>query len=244
MTDLPNLEDDKWELYNTKNDFSLTKNLAKKYPEKLEMMKELFIAEAQKYHVLPIDDRVIVRTNAELAGRPDLMGDRKSLTLYEGMEGMLENTFINIKNKSFIITAEVDVKDEVANGVLITQGGRFGGWCLYVKEGKPSFVYNYLGLESYTISSTTSLKPGKNKVVFTFNYDGDGLGKGGDGILEVLGGSKVNGRIEKTQPNIFSADETADVGLDNQTPVASGIGYGPYETKFTGKIDKVVVIIK
>lgn len=237
------LEDDKWDLYYVKEDFSLTNNLAEKHPEKLKDLQDLFMAEAEKYNVLPIDDRVVERTNAAIAGRPDLMGDRKELKLYEGMEGMMENTFINIKNRSFSIEAKIDVPKGGANGVILSQGGRFGGWSLYMKDGIPMFTYNFLGLERYVIAGKKPLKEGEATIHFKFDYDGGGNGKGGDATLEVSDGSKTKGRIERTQPNIFSADETADVGLDNQTPVAKGIGYGPYETKFTGKIDQVVIAI-
>ncbi|MCD6597993.1 MAG: arylsulfatase [Bacteroidales bacterium] len=243
-TNLPALETDVWDLYHVAEDFSLTKNLASEYPEKLEEMKSLFMWQAEKYHVLPIDDRTIERTNAAIAGRPDLLGDRKSLTLYEGMEGMMENTFMNIKNKSFSITAELNIPKGGANGVILAQGGRFGGWSVYMKKGKPEFTYNFLGLERYVISSPKKLDEGPVTLKFDFVYDGDGLGKGGTTTIYVDGKSVANGRVEKTQPFIFSADETADVGLDNQTPVALGIGYGPTETNFTGKIDKVIVEVK
>ncbi len=243
MNGFPPLEDDKWDLYYVKDDFSLTNNLAKKHPEKLKELQDLFMAEAEKYNVLPIDDRVVERTNAAIAGRPDLMGDRTELKLYEGMEGMMENTFINIKNRSFSIEAKIDVPKDGANGVILSQGGRFGGWSLYMKDGVPMFTYNFLGLEKYVIKGKKPLKEGEATINFQFDYDGGGNGKGGDATLSVSDGTKSKGRIDRTQPNMFSADETADVGLDNQTPVAEGIGYGPYETKFTGKIDQVVVKI-
>jgi len=241
VSGLPPLEDDVWDLYNTREDFSLVNNLADKYPEKLEEMKSLFMWQAEKHHVLPIDDRVIVRMNAEVAGRPDIMAGRTSLTLYEGMEGMMENTFINIKNKSFTITADVNITKDKTQGVLLTQGGRFGGWSLYIKEGKPEFTYNFLGLDRYVVSSSEKLAMGESSVKFVFDYDGGGPGKGGNGTLYINDKKVGTDRIEKTQPNIFSADETADVGLDNQTPVALGIGYGPAETMFNGKIKKIVV---
>ena len=241
---LPPLETDVWELYHVDEDFSLFNNLAEKYPEKLEKMKSLFMWQAQKYHVLPIDDRTIERTNAALAGRPDLLGDRTSLTLYEGMEGMMENTFMNIKNRSFSITADLNIPKGGANGVILTQGGRFGGWSLYMKEGKPEFTYNWLGLDRYTVSSKKKLPEGPVTVKLDFVYDGEGFGKGGTATIYIDNKAVADGRVEKTQPNIFSADETADVGLDNQTPVALGIGYGPEETNFTGKINKVIVAVK
>ena len=238
------LDADVWDLYNVTEDFSLSNNLASKNPKKLEEMKSLFMAEAEKYHVLPIDDRTIMRTNAELAGRPDLLGSRKSLTLYEGMEGMMENTFMNIKNKSFSISSDIEVPKGGAKGVILSQGGRFGGWSLYLKDGKPEFTYNYLGLERYVVSAKEPLTEGKKTVKLDFAYDGNGFGKGGKAVIYVDGKVVGEGRIEKTQPNVFSADETADVGLDNQTPVAEGIGYGPVETKFTGKINKVLVEVE
>jgi arylsulfatase len=241
---LPPLDTDVWDLYNTKEDFSLTNNLAAEYPEKLEEMKNLFMWQAQKHHVLPIDDRTIDRMNAAMAGRPDIMGDRKTLVLYEGMEGMMENTFINIKNKSFSITAEIEVPNNGAHGVILTQGGRFGGWSLYLNQNKPEFTYNFLGLERYVVSSNKALAEGPVTVKLDFVYDGDGFGKGGNATILVDNQTVANARVEKTQPNVFSADETADVGLDNQTPVAEGIGYGPEETRFTGKINKVVVSVQ
>jgi arylsulfatase A-like enzyme len=244
LKNLPPLDKDVWDLYNINEDFSLTNNLAAKYPEKLKEMESLFMWQAQKYHVLPLDDRTIERTNAALAGRPDLLGDRTSLTLYEGMEGMMENTFINIKNRSFSITAELNIPKDGANGVILSQGGRFGGWSLYMKNGKPEFTYNFLGLNRYVVSSSEKLSKGPATVKLDFVYDGEGLGKGGKATIYVNGKAVADARVEKTQPNIFSADETADVGLDNQTPVAEGIGYGPAETRFTGKINKVIVTVK
>ena len=134
------LESDVWDLYNVREDFSLSKNLASERPDKLKEMQQLFMEEAEKYHALPIDDRVIERVNPALAGRPDLMGDRKSLTLYEGMNGMLENVFINVKNQSKKITAELEIPEGGASGVILTQGGRFGGMvALY--EGQQAGLY-------------------------------------------------------------------------------------------------------
>jgi arylsulfatase A-like enzyme len=235
------LSSDIWDLYNVRDDFSLVNNLATQYPEKLEDLKALFMKEAEQYHVLPIDDRVIERVNPALAGRPDLMDGRTSLTLYDGMNGMLENTFINVKNQSKTITAELEIPDGGANGVILAQGGRFGGWSLYMKDGKPAYTYNFLGLSQDTIAAKESIPTGPAKVVFDFKYDGGGGGKGGAATISVNGKVVAKGRIEKTQPLIFSADETADVGLDNQTPVVEGIGIGRDETRFTGTIKKVTV---
>jgi arylsulfatase len=238
--DLPPLTSDVWDLYNARNDFSLSKNLAAEQPAKLKEMQALFMEEAEKHHVLPIDDRVLERMNAATAGRPDLMGSRTSLTLYEGMQGMMENTFMNVKNRSSKIIAELDVPDGGANGAILSQGGRFGGWSLFMQGGKPTYTYNFLGLSRYTVSAPEALPAGPATVVLDFAYDGGGVGKGGKATLYVNGKPVAEGRVEKTQPNIFSADETADVGIDNQTPVALGIGIGP-ETRFTGKINEVVL---
>jgi arylsulfatase A-like enzyme len=242
--DLPPLASDTWELYNTREDFSLANNVADEYPDKLKELQALFDRDAERYNVYPLDDRVIERTNANIAGRPDVMKGRTSLTLYDGMNGMLENTFINVKNKSKTITAELEIPEGGANGVLLTQGGRFGGWSLYMKDGKPAYTYNFLGLSRYTVAATKRLPPGKATVVLDFVYEGGGLGKGGEATLSVNGKQVAKGRIDKTQPNLFSADETADVGLDNQTPVAEGIGIGRDETRFTGKIEKITVEVK
>ncbi|WP_182869949.1 arylsulfatase [Rhodopirellula sp. JC639] len=240
-TDLPPLTNDVWELYHVDEDYSLAVDLADEHPEKLAEMKALFMTEAIEHHVLPIDDRTIERANPAIAGRPDVLGDRTSLTLYEGMEGMLENTFINVKNRSCTITAELEIPDGGASGAVLVQGGRFGGWSLHLREGKPAYEYNWLGMERYVVESPTALPAGKATVRMQFDYDGGGYGKGGTATLSVDGRQVAQGRIEKTQPNLFSADETADVGIDNQTPVAKAIGYGPQETKFSGRIHRVVV---
>lgn len=242
--DLPPLADDVWELYHVESDFALANDIAADHPEMLERMKALFLVEAARYHVLPIDDRTIERANPTLAGRPDLMGDRTSLTLYEGMDGMLENTFINVKNRSKTITAEIEIPEGGAKGAVVVQGSRYGGWSLHLRDGRPGYEYNWLGLERFVVEGPDALPAGKATVVLDFEYDGGGLGKGGMATLKVNGEQVAEGRIERTQPNIFSADETADVGLDNQTPVAQGIGYGPAETTFTGKIHQVVIEIR
>jgi len=239
--DLPPLESDQWELYNAREDFSLANNVADQYPEKLKELRALFDRDAERFNVYPIDDRVIERTNPAIAGRPDVMAGRTSLTLYEGMDGMLENTFMNVKNKSKTITAELELPEEGASGALLVQGGRFGGWAFYMKDGKPVYTYNYLGLSRDTIAADKPIAKGKATVVLDFEYDGGGVGKGGMATISVNGEEVAKGRIAKTQPNMFSADETADVGLDNQTPVAVDIGIGRVETRFTGVINKITL---
>jgi arylsulfatase A-like enzyme len=234
--------EDKWELYRVEEDFSSANELAAKHPEKLKELQELFLKEAIKNHVLPLDDRVIERANAALAGRPDLMAGRTSLTVYEGMIGMTENVFINTKNKSHTITAEVQVPKGGANGVILSQAGRFGGWSLYVKDGKPMYTYNFLGLSSYKVAAPRPLPEGKVTIRYEFAYDGGGLGKGGKGTIFVNGEKVAEGWIDRTQANLFSADEGADVGLDGETPVTDD--YAERDNKFTGKIGKVTVDLK
>jgi arylsulfatase len=241
---LPPLESDVWELYNVREDFSLADNVADQNPKVLKKLKALFDKDAERYNVYPIDDRVIERVNPAIAGRPDVMGGRKSLTLYDGMDGMLENAFLNVKNQSKTITAELVIPKGGANGVILTQGGRFGGWCLYMKDGKPVYTYNFLGLERFTVASPTTVPADAATVVLDFVYEGGGLGKGGVATISVNGKPVAEGRIGRTQPLLFSADETADVGLDNQTPVAEDLGIGRDETRFTGKIQKIIIEVK
>jgi arylsulfatase len=237
------LQDDVWELYDTRSDFSLANDLAAKNPKKVAELKAVFMREAEKFHVLPIDDRTFERFDAALAGRPDLMAGRTSLTLAEGMTGILENVFINVKNKSKTITAEIEVPQKGANGTIIAQGGRFGGWSLYVKDGVPAYDYNFLGMQRSSIAGSAKLAPGKATLRFEFAYDGGGPGKGGMGALYVNDKKVAERRIEHTQAGIFSADETADVGIDLGTPVVEVIG-AEAKSRFTGRIPKVTVQVK
>jgi hypothetical protein len=230
------LAEDVWELYNVNEDFSLANNLAERNPEKLEEMKRKFMDEAVKYNVLPIDDRSIERFDPVIAGRPDLMNGRTKLTLYEGAKGIPENAFINVKNTSLTITAEVEVPAN-ASGVLICQGGDFGGWTFYMMDGKPAYTYNWVGLESYTVSSSKKVPPGKHTISFDFAYEG-GRGGGGMGTINVDGTKAAEGKITKTNSNTFGIDESADVGTDENTPVH--LAYLKKE-KFTGKIKTVTV---
>ncbi|GGZ83224.1 arylsulfatase [Algibacter mikhailovii] len=234
--------EEKWELYNIEEDFSLVNNIAAKQPEKLEELIQLFEKEAIANNVYPLDDRLYERFNAKIAGRPDLMGDRKSLTLAQGMEGMLENTFLNVKNSSKTIDANVSLKGQ-DKGIILCQGGKFGGWALYMNNGKPAYTYNYFGLESYTIESTKDIKSDKANIKLQFDYDGNGTGKGGVAKLYVDGDLVAEGRIEKTQPAVFSADETADVGKDDATQVVDKIFKDIDDSEFTGYIDNVTISI-
>jgi arylsulfatase len=236
------LQEDVWELYDTRSDFSLANDVAASNPAKLKELQDLFMKEASQYRVLPIDDRLLERVNAASAGRPDLMGDRTSLTLSAGMVGMSENVFINIKNRSFSINAHVEIPEGGANGVILAQAGRFGGWSLYLKDGKPTYCYNFLGLQQFKVAAPQALAPGKATVRMNFDYDGGGVGKGGTATLLVNGGQVANGRIDRTQGMVFSADETAGVGMDDATPVTTD--YKERDNAFTGKILKVTVDVK
>lgn len=236
------LENDTWELYDTRSDFSLRNDLAKSNPGKLKEMQQVFMAEAAKYPILPLDDRIYERLIPALAGRPDLLEGRTSLTVYEGMTGMSENVFLNLKNQSHSIEAEIDVAKGGANGVIIAQAGRFGGWSLYVKNGKPTYTYNFLGLQRYTVTASKPLPVGKSTLRFEFAYDGGGQGKGGVASLLVNGQKVGEGRIERTQPFFYSADEGVDVGEDGETPVTENYGT-PAPHKFTGKLGKVTVAV-
>ena len=191
--------------------------------------------------MLPLDDRTLERLNAALVGRPDLMAGRTSLTVYQGMIGISENVFINVKNRSHTITAEVEIPKNGANGVILAQAGRFGGWSLYLKDGRPTYTYNWLGLQRYTVAAKQALPAGKATIRFEFAYDGGGVGKGGVGTLFVNGKNVATSRIERTQCCAFSADEGADVGADEGTPVTEAYKV-PF--KFNGKIAKVTIVLK
>ena len=233
---LQGLADDPWELYNSATDFSLSNNVAAQNAGKLKELQALFMSEAEKYHVLPIDDRLLERTNAELVGRPSVMEGRNSVTYGPGMRGMGVDIFINTIGKSYTMTADVEVKAG-ANGVLVAQGGRFGGLAFYLKGGKPAFTYNYLGLQKFDVISSQALTPGKHVVVYEFKSDG-GLGKGGVGTITIDGKKAAEGRIDKTQPGVFSVDDLADVGTDDGTPVTD---YGSSK-KFTGTLNKITIV--
>jgi arylsulfatase len=233
-------DQDKWELYNTAEDFSCAIDLAAKYPEKLKEMQAAFLTEAVKYNVLPLDDRAQERFNPAIAGRPDLLAGRTSLTVYPGMIGMKENAFINVKNRSHSITADVEIPKTGAAGVIIAQGGIHAGWSLYVKDRKVKFAYNYLGSVT-TLVSAERLPAGRVTVSYDFAYDGGKPGSGGTGSIFIDGKKVASGLIKRTIPFLFGT-ETADVGIDLYTPVTSDYPKG--KNSFTGKINKVMIVLK
>ena len=234
-------DDTGWQLFNTQEDFSLAHDLSSQYPDRLAAMKEQFVQEAVENGAFPLDDRLLERLLPEVAGRPTLMGDRTSLTLYPGAININENALLSIKNCSSRVTAEVEITEE-ANGVIFAQGGRFGGWAILVEDGRASYVYNDLG-ERIVVKSSQPLQSGSNTIVVDFQYDGGGKGAGGDVNLIVNEESPVSARIKRTIPSQFSIDEGADVACDRGSPVV-GRQLGPHRnSRFSGEVKKITLEI-
>jgi len=229
----PALDDDSWELYDGSSDFSQAVNVADQHPDKLKELQRLFLIEATKYNVLPLDDRSAERFNPDIAGRPELVKGT-SQTLYAGMTRLSENSVLSLKNKSYTITASIDVPTAGANGVLVAQGGAFGGWSLYLHEGSLAYCSNLLGIKRFVTRADSPLPAGTHEVMVRFDYDGGGLGKGGTVTLISDGTTIGTGRVEGTQPFIYSMDETLDIGCETGTSVSTD--YTPGTSKFTGKI--------
>ena len=204
-------------------------------------MKSQFVKEAVENGAFPLDDRLLERLLPEVAGRPTLMGDRTSLTLYPGAININENALLSIKNCSSRVTAEVEITEE-ANGVIFAQGGRFGGWAIFVEDGCAAYLYNDLG-ERKVLKSSQPLQPGSNTIVVDFRYDGDEKGAGGDVNLIVNEESPVSARINRTIPSQYSIDEGADVACDRGSPVL-GHQLGPHRnSRFSGEVKKVTLEI-
>jgi arylsulfatase A-like enzyme len=231
-------DEDVWELYDGSKDWSQAKDIAKDNPKKLAELQRAFLIEAVKYNVLPLDDRFVERMNPDIAGRPQLIKGNSQL-LFGGMGRLTENTIVSIKNKSFSVTAEVEVPEGGANGVIMAQGGSFGGWSLYTKNGKAKFTYNFCGLESYATEATSAVPAGTHQVRMEFKYDGGGVGKGGKVTLFYDGKSVGEGRVDRTEPFIFSADETADVGRESGSTVTTD--YDRKTSTFNGTINWVQI---
>ncbi len=229
---LPPYDDDVWELY-APGDWTQAHDVAKENPEKLRDLQRLFLIEATKYNVLPLDDRRVERFNSDLAGRPELIKGKTQL-LFGGMGRLSENSVLNLKNKSHAVSAQLVVPETGAGGVIVSQGGAFGGWALYVKDGKPAYCYNFAGVKSFTVYGDTAIPAGEHQVRMEFDYDGGGLGKGGTARLYVDGNKCGEGRVEVTVPMLFSADETCDVGVDNGTCVSTD--YPHRDNEFSGKV--------
>jgi arylsulfatase len=233
------LDDDIWELYDGSKDWTQADDLSAGLPEKLHELQRLWLIEAVKYNVLPIDDRGVERGNPDIAGRPQLITGTTQI-LFPGMKRLSENSVISIKNKSFSVTAQVQVGDDPAQGVMIAQGGAFGGWTLYATDGRAKFVYNVLGIHAFATEATQPIPPGEHQVRMEFAYDGGGLAKGGNVTLYYDGQGVGEGRVEVTQPIVFSADETTDVGDDYGMPVSPEYSG---RSRFNGKIDLVQIDI-
>jgi arylsulfatase len=235
---LPAFDDDVWELYDTNTDWTQAHNLAMENPQKLRELQRLFLIEAVKYNVLPLDDRRVERFNSDIAGRPTLIRGT-SQQFFGGMNRLSENAVINVKNKSHSIAAEVIAPKGGVEGVIIAQGGAFAGWSLYVKGGKPCYCYNFMGLQRFTIAGSAAISAGKHQVRMEFAYDGGGLAKGGNVTLYVDGKQVGKGRVERTVPLIFSGDETCDIGSDTGTQVTDD--YTSEGSHFTGTINWVQI---
>jgi arylsulfatase len=236
----PAFDDDVWELYDTTKDWTQANDLSREMPEKLHALQRLWLIEAVRYDVLPIDDDLTKRLDADTAGRPVLIkGDRQ--ILFGGMGRLSENSVINIKNKSHSVTAQIEVPASGAEGVIVAQGGNIGGWSLYAKKGKLKYCYNLLGVQYFYVESSSVLPPGDHQVRLEFVYDGGGLGKGGTATLYVDGKKVGAGKINATAAMIFSADDGCDVGRDTGSPVSED--YGPRGNEFTGRVKGAEIAI-
>jgi arylsulfatase A-like enzyme len=231
---MPDYDADEWELYDTNTDWTQAHDLAKEMPEKLHELQRLFLIEATKYNVLPLDDRRVERLDPGMSGRPVLIKGKSQL-LFSGMGRLMESVVLNIKNRSYAVTAELVLPEKEANGVIIAQGGAFGGWSLYAKEGHLKYCYNWLGLCRYYTDSEAVLPCGKHQVRMEFAYDGGGLAKGGNVTLYLDGNPVGQGRVDQTEPLTFSMDETTDVGCESGTVVTED--YTSRTSKFNGSIN-------
>ena len=235
----PPFDDDVWELYDTNKDWSQAHDLSKEMPDKLHDLQRLWIIEATRNGVLPMDDRGAERFNADLAGRP-VLARGASQVLANGMGDLNENGLINVKNKSHSITAQVVVPEGITpRGVILSQGGIAGGWMFYVKDGKLAYLYNFCGLMQTEIASAQNVPAGTHQVRMEFAYDGGGLAKGGTVTLYVDGNAVGKGRLDHTVPMVFSGDETSDVGIKRGSPMTPDMP--PGKTAFNGTVNLVVI---
>jgi arylsulfatase A-like enzyme len=238
--DVPAFDDDVWELYDTTKDWSQANNLAKQMPEKLAALQRLWLIEATRHNVLPLDDRVSERLDSDVAGRPVLIKGQTQI-LFGGMGRLSENSVLNLKNKSHSVTAEIDVPAGGAEGVIVAQGANIGGWSLYAKDGKLKYCYNLVGVQQFFAESKTAMSEGGHQVRMEFAYDGDGIGKGGNVSLFVDGKNVGEGKVGATAGMVFSADDGCDVGCDSGAPVSPD--YGPHHNEFNGTIRGVQLAI-
>ncbi|MBB4932778.1 arylsulfatase [Lipingzhangella halophila] len=232
-------DDDVWELYDTNTDWTQARDISAEHPGKLRELQQLFLIEAAKYNVFPLDDRMTERENPKEAGRLDLLGDRDTITFHGPGLRLTEETAPNVKNRSHTVTALIDIPDGGAEGVIVAQGGRFGGWSLYLHEGRPTYVYNYFGFREHKAGAAEPLPPGRHELQMQFDYDGGGVGHGGRAVLLVDGEKAADCRVEATIPYYFAFDETFDVGVDRASPVTDD--YQEVNNEFTGRLQWVRV---
>jgi arylsulfatase len=238
MAELPAFVDDVWELY-APDDWTQSRDLSAEMPEKLAELQALFLDEARKYNVLPLDDRRVERFDAKVSGRPELVTGRRQI-FYGGMGRLTEASVLNVKNVSHAVAADVDVPEGGASGVLLSQGGAFGGWSLYLRsDGVPVYAYNLMGLALVKVAGSAPVAPGRRRIVMSFAYDGGGPGRGGVVTLSVDGEQVGEGRLERTVPLVFSLDETCDVGRDTGSPVSDD--YTAQSSGFTGTVHSVLI---
>jgi arylsulfatase len=226
----------KWELYNIAEDYSQNNDLAAKFPDKLKNLQELFLVEAQKYQVFPLDNSILERL---LTARPSSTAGRTEFTYSGEMTGLPEGNVPNTLSKSYSITAEVEIPEGGAEGMLNTNGGRFGGYGLYLLKGKPVFLYNLLAVERFRWEGKDALAPGKHTIAFDFKYDGPGMAKGGTGVLSVDGKEVDSKKILHTIPSLMTVDESFDVGVDTRLGVEDKDYQPPF--RFTGKLGKLTI---
>jgi arylsulfatase A-like enzyme len=230
---LPAFDDDVWELYDGSADWTQARDLSAEQPERLHELQRLWLIEAVKYNVLPLDDRFAERANPQVAGRPALIKGN-SQRIYRGMVRLTEESVLNIKNRSHAVTARLTVPDGGAEGVVIAQGGQAGGWALYAHQGVLTYCYNFFGVDRFVVRAEGTLAPGDHEVRFEFAYDGGGLARGGEVTLFVDGEQVGTGRVERTEPGRFSAEETCDLGVDLGSVVSTD--YQPGNNAFTGSV--------
>jgi hypothetical protein len=233
-------DEDVWELY-AEGDWTQARDVASENPDKLRELQRMWLIEAARYGVLPMDDRMVERADAAVSGRPTLIRGRTQ-TLYEGMQRLTENSVLNIKNRSHSVTAQVDVGDRAAEGVIIAQGGGTGGWTLYAKGGRLKYCYNFLGLQHFYAEAKAPIPAGQHLVRMEFAYDGGGLGKGGKVTLLVDGKTVGTGAVAVTQAILFSADETCDVGRDAGSPTSPD--YRARDNAFNGRVKWVKIDVE
>ncbi|HXY30676.1 MAG TPA: hypothetical protein VEI06_08180, partial [Gemmatimonadaceae bacterium] len=226
--------------YDTSKDWTQANDLSKQMPDKLHELQRLWMIEATRYNVLPLDDAIDKRFNADTAGRPVLIKGNTQI-LFGGMGRLSENSVVNVKNKSHSVTAEITVPKGGAGGVIVAQGGNIGGWSLYMTGGKLKYCYNLLGIQYFFAESSSALAPGDHQVRMEFAYAGPGMAKGGRVALFVDGKKVGECDVAATAPMVFSADDGCDVGLDSGSPVSPD--YKPYENAFTGRVKGVQIAI-